>query len=77
MICPDCNSDQTTRAIGAGMSVNLCIKCGAIWGFFSYIYVIFAMVESFFNDGYCELMGYEGSYLDALKIWIKGFDDDE
>ena len=76
MNCPNCQSENTTKAIAVAMPMKLCLDCGTIWGLFSYIYVVFAMLEAIFNDGYCSMMGYEGSYLDALKIWIKGPEDD-
>jgi hypothetical protein len=77
MNCPECASENTTKAIAMAMPMKLCIDCGNIWGFFSYIYVVFAMLESALSGGYCIMLGYEGTYWEALKVWAKGPDDDE
>jgi hypothetical protein len=72
--CPDC-SNKSEKIIACGLPMYHCSNCHNLWGFWSWLYFyVIAPVEGFINGHFCYMV-YEGSYWEALKDWLFGYED--
>ncbi len=71
MTCPECQGDAS-KVLYLGLPMRLCLteECHTVWGFWSYVPVMFPIVTSDGFEAGFAFTPYEGPYLAALWCWL-------